>query len=194
MFLCDMNGTAPWKPEDHTKNHCIFQRPMTDGYVQQYPISIIQVYPGSSAAVVANFLLCSQFLNEGHIHKAFIFSYALNSSMTGPLPSLYVANLRPLNIPKLLLTKIYNLSLSGALLGLFFPGSSIAVVLSVPYLLWRCLFLLLLPSLQICIFLLLSAPSLGIRKGPCLCLPCQAICCWHLYLPIKTNWGLGRDL
>lgn len=35
---------------------------------------------------------------------------------------------------------------------------------------------------------LLQVASLGTLKF-CLCLPSPLIGCWHLYLPIRTNWG-----
>ena len=43
------------------------------------------------------------FLNERHIHAAFIFLYVLNTSRTEPLPNHHVAN-PPFDIPELLLT------------------------------------------------------------------------------------------
>jgi hypothetical protein len=72
-------------------------------------------------------------------HSAFIFWYALNSSMAGLLPNLQVANPPSSDIPKLLLTKIYIPSLlPWTQLGTLSPGSYMAAKLCpTPSLAWH---------------------------------------------------------
>ena len=113
--------------------------------------------------------------------------------MARPFLNLHMANLPPSDIPDLEFTKFYILSLLpwtqlGSLLGV-----------SIPRLLhcgWLCPFSgtasphiprhagspssSLLPQF-------LARESSKSR----LCLPCPAIGCQQLYLPIKTNWGQG---
>lgn len=78
------------------------------------------------AAVAVAFVLaelqCSGFLNKRHIHIAFIFLYASNSSVSGTLPNLHVAKLLSSHIPKLFLTKTYIPSWLPQTLCSFFSG------------------------------------------------------------------------
>jgi hypothetical protein len=117
--------------------------------------------------------------------------------MAGPLPDLHKANPPPSDIPKLLLTKSYLLSLlpwtqSRSPLGPLYPGSYMVAMLSVPYLLKHCISPL--PLLAWWTFFLLPlVPHPGILKVPLLsALPRH--CCWQLSLPVRTNLGQGPSV
>lgn len=151
-----------------------------------FPVSVFLIDCSCTQLTLLNSILAAKaalldahpnvpgFPNERHIYTAFIFLYTLNSSMTGPLSNLHMAN-PPSDISKLLLSRASILAT---------PDPDVLQILAT-YIHGYVLCPASLRSGRT----LLHPPCLGILKV----LPRHrlAIARWQLYLPSRTNLGQG---